>query len=268
MPPQLDVLEREIARLEAKFRESTEELTQLRLRFKVVDKVVDEIDEIKDEWESVHYKWWIITLAGVLTFFVLSYFYYSQVGWYADQRHLPKSTDWLLRRLPEANLLPVLSWGWLGLHLYAAAIAILYYPRQLPFMLFTLGMLMFVRTTFMALSPIGAPHGMLDMSKLDYLFSRAMGVITFNNEFVFSGHTSFPFMFYLFFDTVWQKRVFLTGSVVMAVSVLITRNHYTVDVISAYFISYSIYCLSRHLYFNYIRPMYLLVSKEIRLAAN
>ncbi|MBI4345253.1 MAG: phosphatase PAP2 family protein [Elusimicrobia bacterium] len=267
MAPQLEVLEREIARLEAKFRESTDELTRLRERFKLLNAVAEEVDEIKDEWHAVHYKWWIIVLSGVLTFFVLSYFYYSQVGWYADQRHLPHSSDWLLRRLPEANLLPVLSWGWLGLHLYAAAVAILYYPRQLPFMLFTLGLFMIVRTTYMALSPIGPPHGMLDMSKLDYFFSRAMGVVTFQNEFVMSGHTSFPFLFYLFFDTAWQKRIFLTGSIVMAISVLITRNHYTVDVLSAYLISYSIYCLSRKLYYSHIRPLYLEVSTEIRRLA-
>ncbi|MBI4424710.1 MAG: hypothetical protein HY554_13335 [Elusimicrobia bacterium] len=257
MPPQLELLEREIARLEAKFRESTEELTLLRKRFKLLNAVAGEVEEIRDEWDAVHYKWWVVTLAGVLTLFLLSYFYYNQVGWYADQRHLPASSDWLLRRLPEANLLPILSWGWLALHLYAAAVAILYYPRQLPFMLFTLALFMFVRTTYMALSPIGAPHGMLDMSKLDYIFSRAMGVITFNNEFVMSGHASFPFLFYLFFDTVWQKRVFLAGSLVMAASVLVTRNHYTVDVLSAYFISYSVYCLSRKLYYSYIRPLYL-----------
>lgn len=267
MAPQIEALEREIARLEAKFRESTDELTQLRKRFKLLNAVADEVEEIRDEWDSIHYKWWIITLSGILTFFVMSYFYYNQVGWAADQRHLPGSSDWLLRRLPEANLLPVLSWGWLGLHLYAAVLAILYYPRQLPFMIFTLALFMMVRTTFMALSPIGPPHGMLDMSKLDYFFSRAMGTITFQNEFVMSGHTSFPFLFYLFFETAWQKRIFLTGSIVMAVSVLVTRNHYSVDVLSAYLISYSIYCLSRKLYFSYIRPLYLAASTEIRRLA-
>lgn len=266
-PPQLEILEKEIARLEAKFRESTDELTRLRERFKVIGSLADEIDEIKDEWHTVHYKWWIIVLSGILTFFVLSYFYYTQVGWYADQRHLPPSSDWLLNRLPEVNVLPVLSYGWLALHLYAAAVAILYYPRQLPFMLFTLGLFMFVRTTFMALSPVGPPVGILEMKKLDYFFSRIMGVLTFNNEFVFSGHTSFPFLFYLFFDTPWQKRIFLGGSAVMAVSVLLTRNHYTVDVLGAYLISYSIYCLSRRIYYSSIRPLYLQAAGEIQRLA-
>ena len=45
---------------------------------------------------------------------------------------------------------------------------------------------------------------------------------------------------------------------VMAVSVLLTRNHYTVDVLGAYFISYSIYRLSLRLYAGYVRPLFLL----------
>ncbi len=258
MSPELDVLEREFARLEARFRETTEELARLRKRFKLAAAARAELAEIKDEWHTVHYKWWIITLSGVLTFFVLSYFYYTQLGWYADQRHLPPSSDWLLNRLPQVNLMPVLSWGWLGLHLYAAAVAVLYYPRKLPLILLTLGLFMFIRSTFIFLSPIGPPHGIMDMSKLDYIFNRVMGVLTFNNEFVFSGHASFPFLFYLLFETRAQKAIFLGGSAAMAASVLLTHNHYTVDVLGAYFISYSIYRLSLRLYAGYVRPLFLL----------
>jgi hypothetical protein len=256
-PSPLDAFEREIEQIEAKFRESAEELSRLRKRFHLASTAKAEIDEIKDEWHSVHYRWWIIVLAGVLTFFVLSYFYYTQIGWVADHRHMPPSSDWVLNHLPKWDLLPLLSWGWLALHLYAAAICILYYPSELPFILFTLALFIFIRSTFIFLSPIGHPSGMMDMSKLDYFFKRVMGWMTFTNEFVFSGHTSIPFLFYLFFKTPWQKRIFLGGSLVMAATVLITRNHYTVDVLGAYFITYSIYVLSQKLYFGYIRPLFL-----------
>ena len=254
----LEGLEREIDKLEAKFRETAEDLRRLKLAAVAEREIKAEIAEIKDEWKEVHYKWWIVVLAGVLVFFILSYFYYTQIGWYADRRHLPPSSDWLLNHLPKWNLLWVLSWGWLALHLFAAFLCILYYPGQMPFVLFTLGLFLLIRSTFIFLSPIGHPSDMLDMSELDYIFNRAMGWLTFNNEFVFSGHTSVPFLFYLFFETPWQKRLFLCGSIVMAATVLITRNHYTVDVMGAYFISYSIYSLSRWTYFGYIRPLFLL----------
>ena len=253
-----DRLDAEIEKLEARFRETAEDLRRLKLAALAEREIKAEIAEIKDEWEAVHYRWWIFVLSGVLLFFVLSYFYYTQTGWYADHRQLPPSSDWLLNHLPRWNLLWILSFGWLALHLFAAALCILYYPAQLPFILFTLGLFLIIRSTFIFLSPIGHPAQMMDMSKLDYIFNRAMGWLTFNNEFVFSGHTSVPFMFYLFFETPWQKRLFLAGSIVMAATVLITRNHYTVDVMGAYFITYSIYELSRRLYYGYIRPLFLI----------
>ena len=46
------------------------------------------------------------------------------------------------------------------------------------------------------------------------------------------------------------------GPVLMGASVLLTRNHKTVDVISAYLIGYAIYVVSERLYFHYLRPLF------------
>lgn len=263
--PKYDFLDREIARLEAKFRETTEDLQKIRLHLRLAERakaeVKAEIAEIQESWDNVHYKWWALTLFGLLTFFLFSYFFYTNLGWYADQRSLPPGSDWVLERLPIVNLLPVLSWGWLGLHLYAGALAILYYPRRMPFLLFLLGSFIAVRSVFVFLSPIGAPANMLDMSRMDYLFSRIMGTYTFTNEFVFSGHTGIPFLFALFFETRLQKALFLTGSLVMAVSVLLTHNHYTVDVLGAYFMGFAIFTLSDRIYHRFLQPLFLLRPK-------
>lgn len=253
-PPSAESLEDKIKRLEQRFLDSAEELKDLRLR--LLRETQAEIEEIKDEWQGVHYKWWVITLSGVLGLFTLSYFLYTRLGWVADQRSLPMGSDWVLRRLPIINVLPVLSWGWFGLHIYAAAVAVAYYPRRMPFLLFLLSVYMVVRTIFVFLSPIGHPAGMMDMGKLDIIFSRLMGIWTFNNEFVFSGHTSIPFLFHLFFEAGWIKPVMLGGSIVMGLCVLLSHNHYTVDVLAAYLVSYSIYKLSERLYYGYVRPLF------------
>lgn len=256
MPPpaRADELEKQIERLEARFRESAEELKDLRKN--ILATTQHEISEITDEWHGVHYKWWIITLAGVLGFFMLSYTLYTHLGWAADHRSLPSGSDWLLRRLPYLNVLPVLSWGWLALHLYAGSAAILYYPRRIPFLLFLLGLFIGIRSVFIFLSPIGPPHGMLDMSKLDSLFAPIMGTWTFQNEFVFSGHTSIPFLFFLFFETRGLKATMLCGSLVMGLCVLLSHEHYSVDVLGAYFVSYSIFVLAEKLYYDFIRPLF------------
>lgn len=252
-PAQVEIEER-IKRLEQRFLESADELKDLRTR--LLQGAEEELAEIKDEWHGVHYKWWVGTLAGVLLLFVASYLLYTRLGWVAEQRALPTGSDWLLRRLPAVNVLPVLSWGWFALHLYAGGAAILYYPRRMPFLLFMLSIYIVVRTAFIFLSPIGAPAGMLDMRELDAIFSQIMGTWTFNNEFIFSGHTSIPFLFFLFFETRLLKGVMLAGSITMAVCVLLSHNHYTVDVLAAYLVSYSIYKLAERLYYGLVRPLF------------
>ena len=216
----------------------------------------EEVGEIRDEWHNIHYRWWVVTLSGVLVFFFLSYSFYTQLGWVADQRSLPKGTDWALRHLPVVDVLPVLSWGWFALHLYAAWVAITHYPRRMPFLMFMLGMYMIVRTVFIFLSPIGPPEGMVDMRESDIIFSRILGKYTFTNEFIFSGHTSLPFLFFLFFEGPFRKSVMFCGSLTMGVCVLLSHNHYTVDVLAAYPMSYSIYIISDKCYQRYIHPLF------------
>ncbi len=216
----------------------------------------EEVDEICDQWHDVHYRWWVVTLSGVLVFFFLSYSFYTQLGWVADQRILPKGSDWALRHLPVVNVLPVLSWGWFALHLYAAWVAITHYPRRMPFLIFMLGMYMIVRTVFIFLSPIGPPEGMVDMRERDIIFSRILGKYTFTNEFIFSGHTSIPFLFFLFFEGGFRKTVMFCGSLTMGLCVLLSHNHYTVDVLAAFPMSYSIYIVSDRWYQRYIYPLF------------
>lgn len=253
-PPSSDLIDQKMRQLEERFLESARELKDLRAR--LVKETRAELDEIKDEWHGVHYKWWVFTLAAVLALFTVTYLFYTRLGWVADQRSLPTGNDWLLRRLPLVNALPVLSWGFFALHLFAGGAAIAYYPRRAPFLVFLLAVYMVVRTAFVFLSPIGPPVGMYDMRKLDFVFSKIMGTWTFNNEFVFSGHTGIPFLFFLFFDTPKLKAVMLAGSLTMGVCVLLSRNHYTVDVLAAYLVTYSIYKLSEWLYYRWVRPLF------------
>ena len=215
-----------------------------------------EIDEIADEWKGVHYKWWVGTLAVLLVALTLSYFFYTKLGWVADQRALPVGDDWLLRRLPLINTLPILSWGWFALNIYAVGAAVAYQPKRVPFLVYLLSVYMVVRTVFVFLSPIGHPAGMVDMRVHDFLFSRLLGTWTFTNEFVFSGHTSIPFLFFLFFRTRGLKALMLAGSLTMGVCVLLSRNHYTVDVLAAYLVGYAIYGLSQTSYDRWVRPWF------------
>lgn len=206
--------------------------------------------------EALDHRWRVATSAVLVALLLGSYLFYMNLGWYADQRALPMSSDWLLDRLPTLNVVPMLSWGWLVLHAWALVVAILYAPRRMPFLLFLLSVYLFVRTLYVFLSPIGAPEQILDMREFDGLFAAVAGEYTFQNEFIFSGHTAVPFLFFLFFERPAARAVMLAGSLVMAACVLLTHNHYTVDVLSAYLVGYGIYALSRRTFDYWVHPMY------------
>lgn len=247
-------LEDRLRALERRLVESRRELRQLRRQLPRAAQ--DEIEEIVDEWKGVHYKWWVGTLAGLIVLLMLSYSLYTKLGYVADQRALPVGSDWLLRRLPLVNTVPILSWGWFGLHLYAAGAAAAYSPKRVPFLIFTLSVFLAVRAAFVFLSPIGHPADMVDMRVHDLIFSHLLGTWTFTNEFVFSGHTAIPFIFFLFFETRGLKTLMLAGSVVMGVSVLLSRNHYTVDVLAAPLVGYAIYGMSEAAYRRWVIPLF------------
>jgi hypothetical protein len=244
-------LEHEIARLESGLREAIEQVGRLRerarhqTRDRVLARARVEVDEIRDEWSGVRRRTAIVALALLLALFLGSYLFYMNLGWYADQRVLPRSSDWLLDQLPQWNWIPLLTWGWLVLHVYAVGTALLYLPRRIPFLIWLIAVYLCVRTLFVFLSPIGAPERILDMRELDTLFAMVAGEYTFQNEFIFSGHTAVPFLFFLFFEARLHKAVMLVGSVTMALAVLVTHNHYSVDVLSAWFVGYAVFALAR-----------------------
>jgi hypothetical protein len=76
-----------------------------------------------------------------------------------------------------------------------------------------------------------------------------LNFITSGNDLFFSGHTGLPFLIALiFWDHVYVRTLFLSSSVVFGVIVLLSHLHYSIDVFSAFFITYSIYHISLKLF--------------------
>ena len=64
-------------------------------------------------------------------------------------------------------------------------------------------------------------------------------------DYFFSGHTGLPFLLtLLFWDNVFLRVLFFVSSIFFGVVVLLGHLHYSIDVLSAFFITYTIYHLS------------------------
>ena len=162
--------------------------------------------------------------------------------------HLPAGTDPVLTRLPLVDATPLLSWGWLLFNAAALAAACAYERPRLPYLIATVALFAAIRNVFIVITPVGPPLGLIKLYNGDFL-SPLRGSIFSDEELFFSGHTGLPFLYYLMFRRPPGFREFcLFFSCLMAVAVLLTRNHYAIDALGAFFTTYSIHALSLRLF--------------------
>lgn len=157
-----------------------------------------------------------------------------------NQAALPRGDDWLLRRLPLVRTGPLLTWGWLSIHVVAFIALGLGRPARVPFFLASLAVFLVVRAVFVSLMPAGPPVGIMPIYE-----GTPLAVLDLDNELFFSGHTAVPYLYALLSSHSLRLRLFfLTCSAAMGAGVLLTRNHYAIDVLGAYFVTHSIHTLN------------------------
>lgn len=137
-----------------------------------------------------------------------------------------------------------------GFYLIIAAVTIypvFFRPEILPFCAKTIAAFILIRAFFISLTHIGAPADFFRLPQLD----EQDGIVKlfFQNDLFFSGHAGFPFLAALLFWENKLLRFFMIGmSILQAITVLFMHVHYSIDVFSAYFITYTIYAVSDRLF--------------------
>ena len=117
----------------------------------------------------------------------------------------------------------------------------LYRINRAPFIMKSVALFTVIRSIFVSLTHISIFPTHIAISST--FFTKAMfnGIFT-GNDLFFSGHTGLPFLFALMF---WNNKIlrfiFLGFSVLFATVVLLGHVHYSIDVLSAFFITYSIF---------------------------
>ncbi len=110
-----------------------------------------------------------------------------------------------------------------------------------PFVIKSVALFTLIRSVFISLTHISPfPTHVLITSTF---FNKEVfnGIFT-GNDLFFSGHTGIPFLLALIF---WENKtlriIFLSFSILFAIVVLLGHLHYSIDVLSAFFITYSIF---------------------------
>lgn len=159
-------------------------------------------------------------------------------GTYATTHASNHVADIILSNTPVFNLSGVFIWGAVLLTAFVAVLLTID-PKRIPFTLLSLALFFFIRAAFITFTHLGP------FPERDVTDSVIATRFLFGSDSFFSGHTGAPFLLALLF---WHKSalryVFLAVSIMFGVVVLLAHLHYTIDVASAFFITYSIFHLA------------------------
>lgn len=128
-------------------------------------------------------------------------------------------------------------------------------PKRAPFILKSITVFVCIRSVFISLTHIGPFPTAISVDS-DVLRAFSVG-----GDLFFSGHTGLPFLMALvFWDHIRLRILFFITSVMFGVVVLLGHLHYTIDVLSAFFITYTIFHIAQVIF----KKDYLLFSKGLQ----
>ena len=172
-----------------------------------------------------------------LLFLILAVVFYGISGDYVSDHNWTAASDIILNHFGPYDL----SIIFVGLFLCVITVFLLYpliyKPSELSYVMSMLGLFLIVRSGFMLFTHLGAPYDAIKFTSPGILQS-----FNFSNDLFFSGHTGLPFLGFLIFKKQKEIRYFmLVSSIVLGITVLLMHVHYSIDVFSAFFITWGVY---------------------------
>lgn len=176
----------------------------------------------------------LILLASVLALVALFADY--SCGTYVTATPGAKVPDLILDRLPSLDLSFLFIYGYMALLVAMFCYPFFFRVRMLHVVIFQFSLLLTLRSLFMLFTHLETPAGSVPVH-----FPGCFSNLYFENDMFFSGHTAMPFLGFYLFRPSRFRYVFLVGALVMGAVVLAMHVHYSIDVLAAFFMTYSSY---------------------------
>ncbi|MCX6822646.1 MAG: phosphatase PAP2-related protein [candidate division SR1 bacterium] len=156
-------------------------------------------------------------------------------GNYANEKGTTAVTDIILSntRAYDVDILFAI-----GLPLFAlfTLLRCIRYPAQIPYILKSVAVFVIIRSVFITLTHLGPFPDSIAVYNAGIL-----GKMNFGADLFFSGHTGLPFLFALiFWNNKWMRYLFIFSAIFFGMVVLLGHLHYSIDVLAAFFITYTI----------------------------
>ena len=180
---------------------------------------------------------WSFIFSIVLLIVSLYISYYATI--YATKVASAPVTDIILSNIPVYDVESIFIYGpWIfWIALFLMTITKLY---RIPFAVKNISLFILIRSVFITLTHIG-PFPTATLIEA----TKAITTFTSTGDLFFSAHTGLPFLMALVF---WKDKtlryLLLATSLFFGAVVLMGHLHYTIDVVAAFFITYTIYSIS------------------------
>jgi len=193
----------------------------------------------RNNWKNEvikHYKSIIFSLFLVILATIVNY----NAGVYVTEKGSGLPGDFILDNVGPYDLSFSFIYFWLILVTILLAYPIIFQVNLFHKILAQFSFLIIVRSFFITLTHLKTPATAIYAN-----FPGIINTLAFQNDLFFSGHTAVPFLGFLFYKGHKIRWFFLAGSIIMAVTVILMHQHYTIDVLAAYFITYGVFHLAK-----------------------
>ncbi len=189
----------------------------------------------------------IVSVLFLIASLIINYY----AGTYATESASNPVTDIVLNNIRVFDVDGIFIYGALFFWFFIVVLCFTK-PKTIPFTFKSIALFTVIRSVFVSLTHIGPFPGSAIVSS-----SNLIQKFSFGGDLFFSGHTGIPFLMALIF---WQNKylryLFLIASGIFAVVVLLGHYHYSIDVLSAFFITYTIFHIALF-FFKKDRQMFL-----------
>jgi hypothetical protein len=176
---------------------------------------------------------------------IITIYLFSRYLLYNETRPGAIIDDPLLRYFDAVDLNPLIFFT-IYSSLLIGLVAFSFFPTQLMFAFQTYILMVWFRTFAMYLVPLDPPIGCIDLQDpVVFMMGTGQKVV---KDLFFSGHTSTAFMLFQVARNKFLKTYFLLATIIVGVSVVLQKAHYTIDVFVAIIFSYASYQIIKSLH--------------------
>lgn len=189
----------------------------------------------------------LISFFGGLLLLTVSLITQFYISGYTDSLPSTPVTDLILSNIRVYNVDGIFVWGSVLL-LFVGVYVGLKNINTMPFAMKSISLFVLIRSFFVILTHISSFPTRIAIDSPFFNSEFFNGIFT-GNDLFFSGHTGLPFLLALIY---WKDKtlrtIFLGFSALFAIVVLMGHIHYSIDVFSAFFITYGIFEICKLLF--------------------